>query len=92
MQPGEVELTTKRVGHYFTDTWFYGAAIPTYIGGIMTFAWGAKNPTARDVTLETLNARFEKANIKTRYYTPAVHKGAFALPRYLEELVIAAKA
>lgn len=91
MQPGEVELTTKRVGHYFADTWFYGASIPTYIGGIMTFAWGAKNPEMRNIDQATLETRFAKANIQTRYYTPAVHKGAFALPRYLEELVLSAK-
>ena len=91
MQPGEVEVTTKRLGASFADTWFYGASIPTYIGGIMTFAWGAKNTATRELDITTIRQRFEAANIATRYYTPAVHQAAFALPRYLEDLVISAK-
>ena len=87
MQLHEVETTTRRLGHYMTDTWFYSAAVPTYVGGVMTFAWGAKNPESRNVALDVLKKRFHAAGIETRYYTPAIHQAAFALPRYVEEAI-----
>ena len=87
MQLGEVETTTARLGHYMADTWFYSAAVPTYVGGIMTFAWGAKNPASRNIALDVLTERFRSAGIATRYYTPAIHQAAFALPRYVEEAI-----
>lgn len=87
MQLDEVETTTRRLGHYMADTWFYSAAVPTYVGGIMTFAWGAKNPESRNVAPDVLTERFNTAGIATRYYTPAIHQAAFALPRYVEEAI-----
>ncbi|MDH5395054.1 MAG: polyamine aminopropyltransferase, partial [Gammaproteobacteria bacterium] len=57
--------------------------VPTYIGGIMTFAWGTDNTEARKQSFETINQRFLQANIKTRYYNPAIHLASFALPQYI---------
>lgn len=82
-QQDELINTYQRMGPHFKDTWFYGAAIPTYYGGIMTFAWGTDNTELRNTPLATLQERFEKANFKTRYYNPAIHQAAFALPQYL---------
>ena len=31
--------------------------------------------------------RFAAAGIETRYYTPAVHKAAFALPPYIQDMI-----
>lgn len=87
MQLDEVETTTRRLGNYMKDCWFYSAAVPTYVGGIMTFAWGSDNPEARKVSLEELTARFNDSGIETRYYTPAIHQAAFALPRYVEQAI-----
>ena len=49
----------------------------------MTFAWGTDNAEARHQSLETINQRFKQANIKTRYYNPAIHLASFALPQYI---------
>ena len=92
MQIDEVKVTTQRLGSAIADVTFYSAAVPTYVGGIMTFAWGANSPAAREVDVATLQARFEQAAIITRYYTPAIHHAAFALPRYVEQAVSDAKA
>lgn len=75
--------THQRMGLHFKDAGFYGAAIPTYYGGIMTFAWGTDDIELKNTPLATLQERFEKANFKTRYYNPAVHQASFALPQYL---------
>ena len=52
----------------------------------MAFGWGTDG-NARAVSEDTLSNRFAAAGIATRYYTPAVHKAAFALPGYVARLV-----
>jgi spermidine synthase len=70
----------------FADATCYLATIPTYAGGPMAFGWGTDGP-ARGVPLDTLNARFQAAAIATDYYTPEIHKAAFALPPYVSRLI-----
>ena len=82
-QQDDLINTHKRLGMHFSDTTFYSAAIPTYYGGIMTLAWGTENIDLRQTPLATLEQRFQAAGIKTRYYNPAIHQAAFALPQYL---------
>ncbi|MBD2821908.1 polyamine aminopropyltransferase [Xenorhabdus sp. 42] len=83
LQQDEAITSHKKLSHYFADSSFYQAAVPTYYGGIMTFAWATQNPALRQVPLETLQQRFNDSSISCRYYTPAVHTGSFALPQYL---------
>ncbi|GAB3375736.1 polyamine aminopropyltransferase [Spongiibacter taiwanensis] len=83
MQPDEVSTTQKRLSPFFADTRFFAAAVPTYIGGIMTFAWASDNNTLWQTPQATLAARYQDSGIKTRYYNPALHAGCFALPQYL---------
>ena len=87
MQLDEVTTTARRLGAQFADTTFYGAAVPTYVGGIMTFAWGTDDTSLRTRDLATLTEHFDAAGVATRYYTPAVHQAAFALPRYIERAI-----
>lgn len=86
MQLDEVTTTAKRLQPYFTDQTFYCAAVPSYIGGVMTFAWASDNPALRKVTAETIAQRFK--DIKTRYYNPAIHVASFALPQYILDALI----
>lgn len=83
LQQDEAINSHRKLGHYFSDVSFYQAAIPTYYGGIMTFAWASNNPALRLLDTATLQARFDAANLTCRYYTPAIHTGSFALPQYL---------
>ena len=62
-------------------------AVPTYIGGHMALGWASDDTGLRTVALDTLQERFQAAAIDTRYYTPDVHRAAFALPRYIGDLV-----
>ncbi|MEJ2528718.1 MAG: polyamine aminopropyltransferase [Gammaproteobacteria bacterium] len=87
MQLDEVTTTAKRLAPIFTDWHFYGAAVPTYIGGIMTFAWGCDNAALRQQQVEILKDRFIASGITTRYYNPAIHHAAFALPQYIAEAI-----
>lgn len=87
MQLDGVQNTAGRMNGLFADWHFYTAAVPTYIGGAMTFAWGATQPGLRDIPVATLRQRFADSAIVTRYYNPEVHLGAFALPQYVLEAI-----
>ncbi|HEF4761694.1 TPA: polyamine aminopropyltransferase [Pseudomonas putida] len=87
MQIEEVKTTAGRLRSLFPDWHFYQAAVPTYIGGSMTFAWGSTNTAYRQLSRETLQQRFAGSGIVTRYYNPEIHIGAFALPQYVLQAV-----
>lgn len=87
LQAEEVTETAARLRPYFEDVSFYSAAVPTYIGGIMCFAWATDDASLRDVSPADLQQRFDAAALDTRYYTPSVHKASFALPRFVEQLL-----
>ena len=87
MQLDGVQNTAGRMNGLFADWHFYMAAVPTYIGGAMTVAWGATNAALRQVPLDTLRQRFAGSGIVTRYYNPEVHQGAFALPQYVLQAI-----
>ncbi len=87
MQVESLQDTVRRMSSYTRECWFYTAAVPTYIGGTMAFAWATDNPEARRLELATLEARFNESGISTRYYTPALHQASFALPKYVEQAI-----
>jgi spermidine synthase len=86
LQADELKGTMRAFRALYRDATCYLATIPTYAGGPMAFGWGTDG-AARQVTLETLEARLKAAGIATRYYTPEVHQAAFALPGYVRALV-----
>jgi spermidine synthase len=90
-QLDEVKTTSSRLSRHFSDATFYSAAVPTYYGGIMTFAWGSNEPALRDVAIATLQQRFDVSGISTRYYTPEIHKASFALPKYIVDALAETK-
>jgi len=87
MQTDGVTTTHQRLSPLFKEASFYSGAVPTYVGGIMTFAWATDNLELKSVSLETLEQRYQAANLQTRFYTPAVHKGSFALPQYVLDAI-----
>jgi len=86
MQGDEAKATYGRLKRAFPDATFYLAQVPTYAAGFMTLGWGCKSVRPRNTSLAILQQRFAALNIKTRYYTPEVHRAAFALPPYVEAL------
>lgn len=59
----------------------YLIAVPTYPGGLWTVTLGSK----RHDPLAFAEAR--AAALKTRYYSPDVHRAAFALPPFVQEIL-----
>ena len=57
----------------------------------MTLGWGTDNRTLRDTSLDEIERRFAASGLTTRYYTSEVHKAAFALPRFIGDIVADAR-
>ena len=86
-QPGEVRDTHARLKPLFADASFYVTVVPTYIGGFMTLGWATDDTELRQLPETVLAERFAVQGFSTRYYTPGVHVGAFALPPFISSLM-----
>ncbi|HEX7082073.1 MAG TPA: polyamine aminopropyltransferase [Gammaproteobacteria bacterium] len=87
LQAAELRRAIQNLASTFRHVACCAITVPSYFGGQMALAWSADDDTALSVPLETLVERFERARIDTRCYTPAVHKAAFVLPRFLADAV-----
>ena len=87
MQPDELRQTMRAFRALFADHGCYLTHVPSYAGGPMALGWGAMSNKARGVDPAVLAERFAAAKLTTRYYTPEVHKAAFALPAYISALL-----
>ncbi|MDA0676098.1 MAG: polyamine aminopropyltransferase [Proteobacteria bacterium] len=85
-QPGELTATRRRLCRLFADVRFYGAVVPSYAGGIMALGWASDHGGYAAVTAARLARRAGQAKLKTRYYSPAMHKAAFTLPPFIAGL------
>ncbi|ABS62206.1 spermidine synthase [Parvibaculum lavamentivorans DS-1] len=87
MQGSELKATMEKFRRLFKEATCYLATIPTYVGGPMAMGWGTDDATLTSLPLEEIERRFAEEGFATRYYTPEVHKAAFALPRYVLDCV-----
>ena len=77
----------KRIREFFPICKVYQAHIPTYPSGHWLFGFASKKYDP----VKDLNAdKWNKLGLKTKYYNTDIHKGAFALPNYVIELLGAA--
>jgi len=91
-QPRELLSSVTKFRRLFADGTCYIAAIPTYVGGHMAMGWASDDRRLRQTSAGTLAARYRKAGgFSTKYWTPEVHAAAFALPRFIAEVVAKAK-
>ncbi|WP_068784406.1 polyamine aminopropyltransferase [Paenibacillus phocaensis] len=76
-----IRKVNKDVKEIFPIVRVYGANIPTYPSGLWTFTIGSKvyDPLQVDET--------KIPDLDTKYYTPRIHKAAFVLPKFVEDLV-----
>ena len=74
---------TRRIRRVFPGASTYLANIPTYPGGIWSFALAPKSKR----TAVRPRPRAMPPGEKTRYYSPAVHAAAFTHPPYVAEIL-----
>ncbi len=86
-QAHELKTSLRHFRALFADSGCYIAAIPTYIGGHMAMGFATDDKKLRRVPVKQIAARHKKMGcFKTQYWTPELHVGAFALPRFIAEL------
>ena len=73
----------RGLSQLFPITRTYLTAIPTYTGGFWSFTLGS----GKHDPLKSIPDESSLAGMENRYYTPQVHRAAFALPRFVEELL-----
>ncbi|HQV31556.1 MAG TPA: polyamine aminopropyltransferase [Calditrichia bacterium] len=83
-QSSVVKRINQKLKKIFPLVHFYQAFIPTYPSGFWTFCMASKGPHPLNDFRE---ARYRKANLSFRYYNEELHRGAFALPTYVKELL-----
>lgn len=74
----------KRIRASFPISRIYQAFIPSYPSGHWLFGFASKKYHPTDDLDDTT---WMLRGIPTKYYLPRLHRGAFALPAYVEELV-----
>ncbi|QAY67363.1 polyamine aminopropyltransferase [Paenibacillus protaetiae] len=76
-----IQTVNRDVKEVFPIVRVYCANIPTYPSGLWTFTMGSKKYDPLEVDETAI------PEIETNYYTPRLHKAAFVLPRFVENLV-----
>lgn len=71
----------KDIYSIFPITKLFLASIPTYPSGLWSFTIGSKKYNPLEITWEN------KHDIKTKYYSKALHQAAFVLPAFVEKLL-----
>jgi spermidine synthase len=79
-----MQRSHKRIYNTFPISRVYQAHIPTYAAGYWLFGFASK----KYHPIEDMDAeRWNSKHLKTRYYTVRLHRGAFYLPAFLEEML-----
>lgn len=75
---------------FFRDIFQYGtcyrATIPTYAFGEMAMGW-ASDKDYSNIDRNLIHQRFDIQKLDMNYYTPELHKAAFALPAYMQKII-----
>lgn len=75
-----IQSVNRDVKEVFPIVRVYCANIPTYPSGLWTFTMGSKKYDPLEVDEKSI------PELDTKYYTPRLHKAAFALPKFVEDL------
>jgi spermidine synthase len=74
----------KRIKEFFPICKVYQAHIPTYPSGHWLFGFASKK---YDPINDFDAGKWEALGMATKYYNTELHKGCFAIPNYVKELL-----
>lgn len=80
----EMKKAHNKIKNIFPISKVYQFHQPTYASGHWLFGYASKS---FDPIKDHKPELWEKLGLKTKYYNSALHKGAFALPTYVEEML-----
>ncbi len=88
LQANELKTSIRHFKRLFADSTCYLASVPTYVGGHMAMGFATDETRLRRAAAATIAARYAAVgSFATRYWTPELHVGAFALPRFIRDLM-----
>lgn len=85
--PEHLAKTTEILTGLYRHVSPYQCTQPCYFGGEFALNWASDKDGALKVDAATLKRRRRSRKIETRYWTPELHVGAFALPQYFQDVV-----
>lgn len=84
MHANSLEMAYEKLVNIFPVTKFYSANIPTYSSGQWLFGFASKKlHPIKDLQEDA----WQKFGLKTKYYNTWIHRGSFALPNYILDLL-----
>ncbi len=87
--PEELVAVLRRLSRLMPHVCTYLGFVPVYPSGMWAYVLASEeDPLAQ---LEHVEGRCRDRDLATCYYTPALHRGALALPRFVEDLVAQAR-
>ena len=90
LHPLAFSMAIKRLSAVFPHVTAYLVPMPSSLGGPVAIGWASNVLRPDEPPPEVLASRFAGAFIGTHYYTPEMHRAAFALPQYLRNTITAA--
>ncbi|MFO7965276.1 MAG: polyamine aminopropyltransferase [Desulfobacterales bacterium] len=82
MQPEEQRHANRVLANMFVHAKFYTYTVPTYVGGLFSSIFCSNGIDPEQIDYETLAGKAGGISLKTQYYNPGIHLGAFSLPEF----------
>jgi len=90
LHPLAFSMAIKRLSAVFPYVAAYLVPVPSSLGGPLAIGWASNVLRADEPAPEVLASRLADSFIEAHYYTPEVHRAAFALPQFLRNTITAA--
>ena len=85
--PSHLAETTAALAGLYRRAAPFLCTQPCYFGGPFALNWASDDDDLLEISAKKLAKRRDKRAVRTRYWTPAVHVAAFALPGYVRTVV-----
>ena len=83
LEPESVRRIYAALDRVFDHVSMFWAVCPSYLGFLWTFCYASKGPQPLEADIDPEVHK----SLGTRYYSADVHRGAFALPPFMQELL-----
>jgi spermidine synthase len=81
VHPEELETIVVNLSRVFPEVWLYWGVCPSYLGSLWTFVYASRTRRPLECDGPAPDAHRQ---LQARYYSAGVHRGAFALPPFLQ--------
>jgi spermidine synthase len=85
-QGAEFATAVRNMSGVFDVVEPYLGFVPTYPGVLWSFTTGTTGEPVSSTPPDVVRERLARRHITTRFYSPEVHRGAFALPAFVADL------